>query len=496
MTPVRRHALAHRAGMPPLRAGLIALVVLAVGVYLGFTKHIPFTHGYRLQAVFHSANLLRPGSPVRIAGVNEGKVAKVARWGHTNLAVVTMQVSDDALPIHTDATIKIRPRLFLEGNFFADINPGTPSAPAVRSGGVIPLAQTSDPVQLDQVLTDLSAPTRRDLQQLLREYGTALNARPTAAENQQADPEVRGLSGAKSLNLAYIYIPSALRYSAQVGQALTGTRPDDLSRAIGSLGRIGRALDRHEVELGDLVDNFDHALAGTARVAPALATTLRRLTPTLAHARATFADLDAAIPPTRALARELLPGVRATPATLRAAQPWLPQARGLLSRGELGGLAAALQPTSADLARLTRATEAFLPRLDDLDRCVSRVILPTGDVKVKDGPFSTGVENYKEFWYAMVGLAGEGQTFDGNGGFVRFATGGGANTIATGPSNQTGDKLYGNAIAPPLGTRPRYTGHKPPVRTDVPCYRARVPDVNGPASSGPPDPLFKAKGAK
>jgi phospholipid/cholesterol/gamma-HCH transport system substrate-binding protein len=212
-------------------------------------------------------------------------------------------------------------------------------------------------------------------------YGTALNAKPTAAENQQADPEVRGLSGAKSLNQAYTYIPSALRYSAQVGQALTGTRPDDLSRAIGSLGRIGRALDRHEVELGDLVDNFDHALAGTARVAPALATMLRRLTPTLAHARATFADLDAAFPPTRALARELLPGVRATPATLRAVQPWLPQARGLLSRRELGGLAAALQPTSADLARLTRATEAFLPRLDDLDRCVSRVILPTGDVK-------------------------------------------------------------------------------------------------------------------
>jgi hypothetical protein len=31
-----------------------------------------------------------------------------------------------ALPIHKDATLKIRPRIFLEGNFFVDVRPGTP----------------------------------------------------------------------------------------------------------------------------------------------------------------------------------------------------------------------------------------------------------------------------------------------------------------------------------------------------------------------------------
>ena len=40
--------------------------------------------------------------------------------------------------------------------------------------GVVPVAQTNDPVQLDQVLTTLQRGTRRDLQRLLQGYGEAL----------------------------------------------------------------------------------------------------------------------------------------------------------------------------------------------------------------------------------------------------------------------------------------------------------------------------------
>src|SRR3712207_8142966 len=58
----------------------------------------PFTHGYRLQAVFETANNVRPGSPVRIAGVNVGKVKSVERMGSGQAAVVTMELEDRALP--------------------------------------------------------------------------------------------------------------------------------------------------------------------------------------------------------------------------------------------------------------------------------------------------------------------------------------------------------------------------------------------------------------
>ena len=101
-----------RKGMPPFLAGLLTLVVLGIGSYLGFTKSIPFRHHYTLQAVFPSANNIRPGSPVRIAGVNVGKVTDVTRDG--NMAEVTFTVDDQGLPIHKDATITI-PRPFATG---------------------------------------------------------------------------------------------------------------------------------------------------------------------------------------------------------------------------------------------------------------------------------------------------------------------------------------------------------------------------------------------
>ena len=63
--------------MSPFRAGVIALVLISIGIFLGFTKDIPFTSPYRVNAVFESANSIRPGSPVRIAGVEVGKVTEI-----------------------------------------------------------------------------------------------------------------------------------------------------------------------------------------------------------------------------------------------------------------------------------------------------------------------------------------------------------------------------------------------------------------------------------
>ena len=114
-----------RAGRSPLTIGLIVLAIVVVAVFLGFTKDIPFTHGFRVNAVFESANSIRINSPVRIAGVNVGKVKSVSRKEGTNQALVTMEIKKEGLPIHEDATAKIRPRIFLEGNFFVDLKPGS-----------------------------------------------------------------------------------------------------------------------------------------------------------------------------------------------------------------------------------------------------------------------------------------------------------------------------------------------------------------------------------
>ena len=77
----------------------------------------------------------------------------------------------------------IRSRIFLEGNFFVDLRPGTPGAPIVHDGDTLPASQTATPVQLDQLLTALQTGDRQYLQDLLKGFGDALIRRPSAADN-------------------------------------------------------------------------------------------------------------------------------------------------------------------------------------------------------------------------------------------------------------------------------------------------------------------------
>ncbi len=214
-----------------------------------------------------------------------------------------------------------------------------------------------------------------------------------------------------------------------------------------------------------------------------LSRSVHLLAPTLDNANKALTSLNASFPNTRAFAREILPGVRETPATIEASFPWITQTHKLVSQAELGGLVKDLSPATADLARLTDATLKLLPQADLIAKCATNVILPTGDVKIADGPLTSGAENYKEFWYTMVGLAGEGQNFDGNGMYVRFQPGGGDQTISTGKVGPlTGDTLFANAVAAPLGTRPAFTAHRTPYKPDVPCYTQKIPDLNGAAT--------------
>ena len=490
MTPPRR-----QTGNPHwtrFRVGLLAIVLIGIGVYFGFTKNIPFTHGYYLHAVFESSNNLRPGSPVRIAGVNVGRVKAVERYKSTNLTDITMEIGEEGLPIHSDATLKIRPRIFLEGNFFVDLRPGSPSAPEVPDGGTIGSAQTATPVQLDQLLTALQSDERADLQTLLQQFGAALDTKPTAAQNATLDPDVRGKTGAQGLNGSYTYGPDALKGAALVNSALLGTEPHDLSRMIAGIARLTTALRTRESALQDLIVNFNTTAGAFAAQSGALQQAVGLLGPTLTTADAAFKSLDASFPATRGFARDFTPAVLETPATVQAAYPWIAQTRALLRRDELGGLLAQLQPATADLARLEGASLQFLPQLNVANRCFARTIIPAGNIGVDDGALSTRrgdgsiVENYKEFWYAMAGLAGEGANSDGNGSIIRTGLGGGPFTVNYGRSTVKADgkNVVGTANTRPLGTSPLYPSKQPPYKLDAPCYRQALPNVNGP-QAGP-----------
>jgi ABC-type transporter Mla subunit MlaD len=473
----------HRSRLTPFQSGLIGLVLIVVLAYLGFSKDIPFTRPYELNAVIENAPPIAKGTAVRVAGVDVGKVSGVESMGGDSAGVkVTMKLEDQALPIHEDAQIIVRERIFLEGNLFLDVRPGTPGAAALDDGDTIPISQTSAPVQIDQVLGTLQADTRKDLQDLLEGYGEALNGEPRPGEDDDQDPDVQGETGGQALNDSLDYSADALRGAAVVNDATLGTELHDLSKLIGGQQRIMQALSSREGQLKDLLTNWNVTTAALAAEEANLGETVRLLPEVLEAARPALDNLDSAFPSTRAWALEMIPGVRETPATLEAGFPWVRQTHALLGQDELQGLVDDLQPAVDDFAQFVDGQVELLPVFDLFNRCQYQTVLPSGETVIEDGPLTTGVKNYQEFLQTLVGLVGAGQNFTGNGVYTRFQPGGGAYGVQTGSVGSLGPR-FGNATAPPLGTRPA-RGPKPPYRPEAPCHRQGPPDLNS-AQIGP-----------
>jgi phospholipid/cholesterol/gamma-HCH transport system substrate-binding protein len=476
-------------GISPVKSSLLGVLLLAIATYFIFTKQVPFTHKFTIKAVVHNSNLLVPGSPVRIGGVDIGKVSSAGRYRDSNLSLLTMQIDDTSRPIHADATIRIRPRLFLEGNFYVQLAPGTPEAPVLGDGGTIPVEHTSGPVQIDQFLGSLQADTRRRLQQFLQGFGQALDSAPTAADNARQDPAVRGLTGAQAINKTFDTSVQSLRDSAIVSDAFTGPTRRELSQTISGFAHASAGLARADGQLTAFISEFDQGLQALAAQEQGLRQTVRLLGPTAQHANEAFGALNASFPPTERWSVALAGSLPELPATITAAYPWIAQAQPLFSGAELGGLLRQLAPATRDLAMLTHNEIQFLPPIDAFDRCITGVFIPTGNIVVKDGPLSSGVPNYQEFWYSMTGQASEAQGADGNGNFLRIGAAGGPYTVESGQTNYYHDTDTGFArmAFPPLRTRPAFPNALPPLQRTVPCYTQPIPDVNGPASTGPAD---------
>ena len=480
----------YRKGHPPhrMRNALILIAILLAGTYLAITKSLPFTPEYELHAVFENSANIRKDSPVRIAGVNVGKVVSARTVG--DVSEVTFTVDDSGQPIHEDAQVEIRPRIFLEGNFFLDVKPGSPSAPDLPDGGTVPITQTSTAVQLDQILTSLQAPDRENLQKLLSGYGTALNHRPTAAEDRTQDPDVQGETAAESINDSFAYGATAARDSAIVNEALQGTQPHDLSNLIAAQADLFGALRGHEQQLQGLVTNFNTTIRAFAAESDNLARSVKLLAPTLERATPALLHTDQMLPFLRTFARDLEPGVRELPATIAASGPWLTQVNALLRPGELGFIADELRRAGPGAGSAAAQGKGLFSQIALLSNCFGNVLLPAGDVVLDDsGPgfdVSTGVPNFEEFGYAAAQLAGAGQGFDGNGPYLRVSPGNGPVTVSGAQAG--GRPVVGHAPDAPIGTRPLF-GPKPSFNTSFACQNNPVPNLNGPAAAvGAPSP--------
>jgi virulence factor Mce-like protein len=445
-----------KRGLSFFQVGLIAIVLTVAITYFGFMKSVPFRHHYTVSAMFKTSNNVKKDSAVRIAGVNVGKVTKVTLLhpGEDAAARVDMRIQKAALPLHSDATFKIRPRIFLEGNFFVDINPGTPSAPVTDDGHVFPVQAGTAPVQLDQITTSLNAYTRKDLQKLLRELSSGLNH-----------------GGATGYNRSIKYWEPAYKNGAMVSDATLGQAEHDLSGYIKNAGTVAAALDRFPNQLKSLVADLNTTAHAFAVRDSQLEAAINELPRTLSAALPALRELNDSFPSVRRFVRNFRPATRSSGPAIDATLPLVKQLRGAVSKPELRGLVGDLRPTVPNLARLNKTTVPLYDQVSLLGNCQNDVIIPWSHDKIQDAAFPAAGKVYEEAPKGLTGLSGESRSGDANGQWFRVLLTGGQYAY---PTNQGQFLFSGRPIE---GANPPVTTERPALRPDVPCETQQPPDL-------------------
>jgi phospholipid/cholesterol/gamma-HCH transport system substrate-binding protein len=435
--------------MSVFKAGVLAITTLVLLTYFGFTKANPFSNPYELKAMFRDAQNLKTRAPVRIAGVEVGKVTKVEPKD-AGAAEVTMELSEDALPLRDDARAQIRSRIFLEGNFFVDIKPGSPSTGELDDGSTLPITQTASAVTLPEILDVLDSDVRGDLQTFLHEYGTVA---------------LQG-GGAKAFDRAIRSFKPAYRYGALTNDALLGVDPDhDVQRLLRGQQRTFSALADNPEALKELVTDLNTTAGAIAREDTALEAAVPALRDTLRVGYPALGELNAALPTLRTFTREATPGVRSSGPALAAAIPWITQARGLVQQSELKGLAADLRQAVPSLVKLNTRLVPFLEQVRALSSCTNHVLVPfmESDIpSIEEGNSGNSVR--EQINRSFVGLAGESRVNDANTPVFHIQ---GVNPL----------NLSTGRIEP---AAPLDANMPPPHRPDVPCETQDPPNLSAP----------------
>ncbi len=319
-----------------IRVAAIAAVVFALAAVV-----LVLTNGstHTLNLRFIDAGQLVKGGLVEVAGRSVGSVDEITLTNHNQANVRVKIKGDDFWPLHEGTIVGIR-AVGLSGvaNRYVEITPGPEKGAEIPDGGTIDTTATRPIVDLDQVLTALDAPTRKQLQRLIHNGasifdGNAQDGNDAARYLNPAVAQGHALLGELDRDTAAV--GRLVSTSAAVATTLANRRTD-LQGAISNSARTLEAVASERTALQDVLsrapallkqagDTLDHA-AATGQVlkpvlrelrpaAAPLAAVLRQLPPLGANAAPALAQLRALLP----AVRTLLDGVPALDAVARPA---------------------------------------------------------------------------------------------------------------------------------------------------------------------------------
>ena len=284
---------------------LAGILLLAVGIpvlmAVGLGAKEDTGSGYQVRAIFDNAAYAVKGEEVRIAGVSVGKIDKLD-IAYERKAAVTMTIEKAGFaPFHKDAHCTIRPQSLI-GEKYVECTPGSTKSPVLdkipdgqpdAGKSLLPLAQTSSPVDIDLIGDINRLPYRQRLAIIINEFGTALAGRGEDLNQaiHRANPALRetdkvlAILASQNKTLADLArdsdtviaplaekrrrVASFIVEANKTGTA-TAERSADIERTFQRFPGFLRELRPTLQELGNFSDQFTPVLADLKTAAPDL----------------------------------------------------------------------------------------------------------------------------------------------------------------------------------------------------------------------------------
>jgi ABC-type transporter Mla subunit MlaD len=355
--------------------GLVVALLpwVVIGLVRAATNDEAKSH-YLVRAIFDNASTLVVGEDVKVAGAPVGIVSDMDVTPDKR-AAVTLRIDDEGFtPFKRDASCIIRLQGLI-GERFVECEPGSADSPRLqkiddgdgKGERLLPVANTSSPVDLDLLNNIMRLPYRQRFAILLNELGTGLAGRGDELNEviHRANPALRETDKVLSIlagqnralarlaedsdralapltrereRLAHFIVAAN-----QTGQA-TAERRGDIARGIHRLPDFLHQLRLLMVDLEGVADQGTPLLSDLGDAAPDLGRLIR--------AQGTLADA----------ARDAFPSLGDA---LERGRPALIHARPLIQ--DLGRLGKQLAPVSVDLDELTKSLDdtGAIERIND-----------------------------------------------------------------------------------------------------------------------------------
>jgi virulence factor Mce-like protein len=288
-------------------------------------------------------------------------------------ALVDMKLDKVVEPLATDTTVRVRPRSAL-GLKYVELVPGE-GGQTLAPGDTIPLANASEPLELEDLFSTFDEDTRVNSRRSLEGFGDAFAGR------------------GQSLNTAIESLNPFFRSLVPVMDALNDpdTELDNLFRQLGgAAAQVAPVADVQARLFTDMADTF----AAIGRSPAALQQTIEKSPPTLDTAISSFAVQRPFLADFADLSRRLRPAARELPRSL-------PPINAALETGI---------PILPDTVALSRRLDGAFGALDDLFENPStllalkdlRTALTVGRPAIEFlAPYQTVCNFWVYYWHAL-----------------------------------------------------------------------------------------------